>query len=137
MVGQRIGSRAAAEEWGRQVPRVDHECLELVDDLRSRGYVVAVLTNGTDTVSEEMRMLALAGHFDVIFNSAVIGHVKPDVHVYTHVLTALALDGGEVFFTDDSASNVEAATHSGIVAHHFRAVPPLRQALCAAGIDAG
>lgn len=137
VVGQCIGARAAAEEWGRQVPRVDHEVMLLVDALRNRGYVVAVLTNGTDTIAEEMRALGLDDRFDAIFNTATIGYAKPEPRAFRRVLEALDLHADEVFFTDDSARNAAGAGELGMPTHPFRGVSELRAALTVAGVEAG
>lgn len=134
VVGECVGSLAAAEEWGRQIPWVDDEVVALADALRGCGYLVAMLTNGTDTIPEEVRALGLDGHFDAIFNSAEIGFAKPDVRAFRHVLDSLDLDGSEVFFTDDSATHLEGAEQVGMAIHHFQGLDGLRRALSHAGI---
>lgn len=136
IVGRRIGNLPAAQEWGCQIPRIDVELLTLVDRLRARGYVVAVLTNGTDTTPKELRVQQLDMRFDAIFNSAAIGFIKPDVRAFTHVLEALSLGGGDIFFTDDSRTNVAGAKELGMPSHLYRGVRELRQALHAAGVKA-
>ena len=134
IVGQRIGNAEAAVEWGCLTPRVDEDVVGIVDDLRSRGYVVAVLTNGTDTIPEEMRESGRDRHFDAIFSSAAIGYAKPDGRAFRHVVEALGVSVDEVFFTDDSVRNLEGAAQLGMVTHHFHAVSALREALVVAGL---
>lgn len=137
VVGEHIHSPSAATTWAKQNPQVDQELMGLVARLSSRGYRTVILTNGTDSIPAEMRGIDPSGYFDEVFNSADIGHAKPDPRVYTHVLEALALQGHEVFFTDDQASNVAAAERLSIVVHHFRGVALLKHALVAAGVDVG
>ncbi|MCC2333836.1 HAD-IA family hydrolase [Cellulomonas wangsupingiae] len=67
-------------------------------------------------------------------NSAEIGHAKPDPAAFHHVLDALELSAGEMFFIDDAPRNLAAAADLGIVTHRFVDVPRLRAALVEAGI---
>ena len=129
MIAQHIGSAAAAAEWGSQPSQVDPDILQLATELRESGITTAILTNGTDTIPAEAAELGLIRHFDPIFNSAAIGYIKPDVRVFSHVLDHLGLDAQEVFFTDDSERKLQGARSSGMHAHHFTGIGPLRAAL--------
>ena len=100
-VGETVGSAAAAREWGSTPFTADPAMLALVDEVRSRGLTCAILTNGTDTIAEELRDSGIGTHFDQVFNSADIGHAKPDVRVFRHVAMALRLPPEDVFFIDD------------------------------------
>ncbi len=128
-VGESLGAPEAAREWGGQPPRVDPEVLELCDDLRRRGLTVAVLTNGTDTIPVEVAEQGIACRVDHVFNSAEIGHAKPDARAFQHVLDALDLPGDEVFFTDDSPSKLAGAVEVGMHTHAFVGLDDLRQEL--------
>lgn len=129
MISQRIGSAAAAAEWGSQPSRVDPNMLQLAAELRGAGVVTAILTNGTDTIPAEATELGLVRHFDPIFNSAAIGYIKPDERVFLHVLDQLGLEAHELFFTDDSERKLQGARACGMHAHHFTGIDPLRAAL--------
>lgn len=128
-IADRIGNESAATAWGAQPFTADPEVLALVDDLRAAGFVVAVLTNGTDTVRHELEHIGITDRFDAVFNSAEIGHAKPDVRAFQHVLDALGLSGPEVFFTDDSAGKLTGARALGMHTHHFAGMSGLRTAL--------
>lgn len=132
--GERIGSPQAAEEWGRHPSTPDAEMLALTDALRADGIRTAILTNGTDTIDAELRDLGIDEHFDAVFNSAVIGHAKPDVRAFQHVLRVLQLAPAEVLFTDDSAPKLMGADAVGIRTHHFDGIAGLRDALRVAGV---
>ena len=43
--------------------------LELADGLQDAGLTVAILTNGTDTINEEVPSLGIRQHVDFVFNS--------------------------------------------------------------------
>jgi putative hydrolase of the HAD superfamily len=133
-IGETLGAPDAAAEWGGRPPRVDPEMLLLADELRAKGLTVAVLTNGTDTIPGEMADQGIACRVDHVFNSAEIGHAKPDARAFRHVLEVLGLSGPEVFFTDDSPRKLAGAVEVGMRAHAFVGLADLRQALGAVGV---
>jgi len=133
-IGEVLGAPGAASEWGAQVPHVDPEMLELADELRARGVTVAVLTNGTDTIPIEVAEQGIACRVDHVFNSAEIGHAKPDRRAFEHVLEVLGLPGPEVFFTDDSPSKLAGAVEVGMHTHAFVGREDLRQELVRLGV---
>lgn len=119
---------------GSQPFRVDEEVLDLVDELRANGIRTAILTNGTDTIPDEVASINLGSHFESVFNSAEIGWTKPDVRAFQRVLDAMQLAPHEVFFTDDSASKLVGAEELGMPTHHFTGAARLREALREAGV---
>ncbi|WP_461635325.1 HAD family hydrolase [Glutamicibacter soli] len=133
-IGRTLGAYDAAEEWGKMSPQPDPAMLELTDELRSRGTIVAILTNGTDTIPTEVKAQGIQQHVDYVFNSATIGYIKPDQRVFQHIIDALGLEGPEIFFTDDSSSKLGGAVDLGFVTHHFKGVHTLREALTSTGV---
>lgn len=131
-VGRAVGSMEAATEWGADTGTVDPDVLQLVDELRSGGTTVAILTNGTDTVRAELITLGVEPRVDAIFNSAEIGVAKPDIRAFRHVTDTLGVAPGEVFFTDDSADKLTGADELGMSTHHFCGLDGLRAALAVA-----
>ena len=128
-VGERCGSPEAAAEWFSDRGKVDPAMLEIADTLRSQGTVVAILTNGTSTIPQEVENLGLVPHFDAIFNTAEIGYAKPDVRAFQAVLDRLHVAGPEVFFTDDSPSKLSGAIELGMTAEAFTGPANLRTTL--------
>lgn len=118
-VGDLVGAPAAAAERFGDIGVVDPAMLDLIDRVRTNGHTVAILTNGTDTIPDELRTLGIAPCVDAVFNTAEIGLMKPDPAVFHHVCDARRVQPGQVFFADDSARNVEAAAHVGMVARRF------------------
>ena len=133
-IGVQVGT-AAAEEWSAQPATIDDDVLGLIDDIRDAGVRTAVLTNGTDTIPAELAAHGLTSRFDAVFNSAEIGHAKPDTRAFRHVLDALGVDAAEVFFTDDSASKLVGAQHLSMHTHHYDGVDDLRARLRDSGVD--
>ncbi len=132
-IGETLGAPDAAREWGGRPPSVDPEMLDLADELRARGLVVAVLTNGTDTIPAEMADQGIGCRVDHVFNSAEIGMAKPDVRVFQHVLDVLELPAPSVFFTDDSTAKLAGADAVGMHTHAFVGRDDLRQELVRLG----
>lgn len=133
-IGESVGAPDAAIEWGGWPPQVDRQMLALCDELRANGLTVAVLTNGTDTIPAEVAEQGIACRVDHVFNTAEIGHAKPDPRAFRHVLDALGLPGEAVFFTDDSPSKLAGAVEVGMATHAFVGRDDLRQELGARGI---
>ncbi len=132
-VGDRVGHPVAARECFADLGVVDATMLDVVEALRAQGVVVAVLTNGTDTIPAEMEALGLDSRFEVIFNSAEMGVAKPDRRVFEEVCCRLRVAPSEVFFTDDSASKLKGAVEIGMTARLFEGVEPFRRHLAEAG----
>lgn len=130
-VGDRVGNPDAAAEWLADRGEIDASMIELVDQLRGAGTVVAILTNGTSTITDEMEELGLVPHFDAIFNSAEIGYAKPDVRAFQACCNDLRVDPTEVFFTDDSAAKLAGAIELGMTAEDFTSAERLRESLTA------
>lgn len=134
-IAMHLGNEVAATEWGQQPSEIDPALRELAEEVHRTGRVTAILTNGTDTIPDEMAAAELHDHFEPIFNSADIGYAKPDERVFQHVLDALDVSPEEVFFTDDSPSKLVGADALGIATHHFIDVARLRDALRAHGVQ--
>lgn len=128
-IGRAIDAPEAAEEWGRMPFHADEAVLGLVDRLRAQGRRTAILTNGTDTIPAELASLGIDRRFDRVFNSATIGHAKPDRRAFEHVLEALGLRPADVFFTDDSSDKLAGAEAVGMRTHLFDGADGLETAL--------
>ena len=133
-VGQSVGALQAALEWLAEPGVVDDSLMSIVDGLRARGVPVAVLTNGTDTIREEMVALELTDRFDAIFNSAEIGYTKPDRRAFEYVCEQLAVAPGAVFFTDDSSSKLAGAQELGMHARLYEGVESFQAHLAELGL---
>lgn len=114
-----IGSPEAVREWGEQPASVDVDVIDGVRRARRSSVRVALLTNGTDTVNDELARLGLADDFDAVFNSASIGQAKPNLEIYVHVLTALDVAPQHVLYVDDAETHVRAAAALGLRAIQF------------------
>ncbi|MEM8925510.1 MAG: HAD-IA family hydrolase [Actinomycetota bacterium] len=129
IVGRELANPVAAAELLSDRGTVDEAMVALITELRARGLVCALLTNGTDTIPDELAALGLDDVLDHVFNTAIIGTAKPEPEPFLHVCRALDLAPPEIFFTDDRPENTEAAAALGMTAHTFTGVDGLRAAL--------
>lgn len=95
--------------------------VDLVADLRGRGYGVHLATNQPPERAAYMRQkLGYDKLFDTSFYSCAVGAAKPDPEYFRKVLAALGAEPGEVGFVDDREANVAAAREVGLVAHRWQ-----------------
>jgi putative hydrolase of the HAD superfamily len=97
--------------------------INLMRDVRRRGYRMALLTNNVrEWEPLWRRMLPVDEIFEVIVDSAFVGIRKPDPEIYE--LTLERLGGGigavECLFVDDVEDNVATARILGMTAVRFR-----------------
>ena len=133
-VGEAVGNPNAAAEWLGEKGTVDLDMIALIDQLRANGTVVAILTNGTDTIPAELAELGVTEHVDAVFNTAEIGYAKPDPRAFEHACNALGVDPTQVFFTDDSERKLAGALTLGMTAEHFIGVAELQHQLASLGV---
>jgi putative hydrolase of the HAD superfamily len=76
----------------------------------------------------------LLSHFRQMYLSSSIGHLKPDVAAYDHVVRKIGAPAGRIVFFDDLAENVEAARAFGLRAIQVKSSRDVESALVALGI---
>jgi putative hydrolase of the HAD superfamily len=110
--------------------------LELMRELRGRGYRMAVLTNNVREWEELWRSkLAVDEIFELVVDSAWVGMRKPEPEIYHLTIARLdeTLEASQCLFVDDNELNVEAARELGLSAVRFvsneQAIPEIREAL--------
>jgi len=113
--GEHANEQAAAVcRWLNRVT-VDAVVLELISELRRRGYRCALATNQqrhrATFMSNELRYRAL---FDDCFFSCEMGVVKPDPRYFRAAVARLGLEAATVLFIDDKPTNVESARSVGL-----------------------
>lgn len=92
----------------------------LLKALRAKGVPVYALTNfGDRTFDLAEDKYPILKEFDQRFISARLHVTKPDPEIYAHVERATGHAPETLFFTDDSQSNIDAATARGWIGHLF------------------
>jgi glucose-1-phosphatase len=118
----------AVIDWSAFPGKVDHRYLDYLE-VKFAGIPVAVLTNGTSRLNQDLKTLGIADRFFKIFNSAEIGFCKPDRRVFDHVIEALDCKPSDVFFIDDSLSHVNMAKELGMSGHHYRSLEDFQKSM--------
>jgi len=85
----------------------------------SQNIPVGILSNTEQVTFSVIKDLISLNHFKYKFLSNEIGHIKPDVKIYSHVIENIPFPKEEIFFIDDLKTNVEAARNSGIDAVQY------------------
>lgn len=99
---------------------------DLLSDLSSN-YQLGCLSNTNtlhwnDFVNDENFL----EHFEFLFPSHLTGYLKPDPEAFTNAAEKMALETKEIFFIDDNALNVNAASNSGMVAYLAKGIDDVR-----------
>jgi epoxide hydrolase-like predicted phosphatase len=109
--------------------------IELMADLRDRGYRMAMLTNNVREWEPLWRsFLPVDEIFETVVDSGFVGMRKPEAEIYELTLSRLdGIEAGECLFIDDVELNCEAARERGIRAVRFhdneRSIPEIESAL--------
>ncbi len=111
------------------------ESLAVVEELHEKGMPLYALTNMPQEKAEMVfSKIPVWKHMRDAIISGDEKMMKPDPAIYHLALERLGLTAPEVFFTDDSAANIETAKRLGFVTHLFDRPETLRPALVAAGV---
>jgi putative hydrolase of the HAD superfamily len=133
-IAEIVGSTEAVAEWSSHRGEVDPDAVALIDELRAAGLTVALLSNATTRLEEDLEVLGLAPHLDVVFNTARLGVCKPNPAVYQQVVERLGVRGPQVAFTDDHPGWAAAAGAADIRGIPFVGVSALRTSLQELGV---
>lgn len=96
----------------------DPDAPRVIDELKRRGLLVAVISNTEDgRARESLEAAGLAERFDVIIDSHHVGLSKPDPAIFRHALELLKVEPREAVFVGDSyAHDALAAMSAGLAA---------------------
>ena len=118
------------EMLGETIP----ESLAVAEELLARGMPLYGLTNMPEEKAEMVfSRIPVMRHFKDIVVSGVEKIMKPGPEIFDLTLRRIGLPAEDIFFTDDSPANIEAARAKGFVTHLFDRPETLRPALVAAG----
>ena len=120
--------------WLEKDSRLSASLLKELAAVRCEGIRVYLATNQEHIRSAYlMAQLGLAGHFDGIFYSAMLGTKKPEADFFTRVRASVGLRGEEILLIDDSQRNIAAARQAGWQALHWTSdiSPTIVHDLCA------
>lgn len=113
-------AQAVVADWSRSAGAVDAEVLAVLRAARADGWQVALLSNATTRLRDDLARLGLHDELDVVLNSSDLGACKPDHWIFEEACRLLAIDPRACVFVDDSPANVSAAADVGMDAHQYR-----------------
>ena len=93
--------------------------VELIKELKAKGYKLYVLSNMSKEYIEYLRKLPVFEYFDYQAVSCEQHLGKPNHKFYEYLLSHCNLVPSETIFIDDRKDNVEVAAELGIVPFHF------------------
>lgn len=109
------------EAWNACIGTMPRERLDLIKELRRKGYHTHLLSNTNDLHWEEIKRLYFSegGYtceelFDHVFVSHEVQLAKPDPDIYRHVVRKIERPASQCLFIDDTQINVEAARREGL-----------------------
>lgn len=97
--------------------RIYEDVLEscILDKLKRRGVVLGVVSNWDSRLEDTLEAIGLAGRFDFILASAVVGSAKPDQKIFE---TALKLSGVRreeaCHIGDEPLTDIKGARQAGV-----------------------
>ncbi len=109
----------------------------LIEQIAAAGHRLALLSNAPADVAEAIAALAVTGRFEHLVFSCFLRSAKPDPACFGAALSKLGAPAGDVFFLDDRAENVAAATALGIRGLHFTDPAGARAELSRQGVLPG
>jgi putative hydrolase of the HAD superfamily len=82
---------------------VDPDATRVIDELKRAGLLVAVISNTEDgRLQDSLSAAGLAGRFDLLVDSQLVGCRKPDASIFRLALERLGVEAGEAAFVGDS-----------------------------------
>lgn len=112
----RLNDRYMAEVSQRIEPFDD--AWATLDRLRSRGYRLALLTNGPAEMQlEKIARFQVERHFDVVVIEGVFGRGKPNREVFDHALSVTGVASNEAWHVGDNLyADIGGAKNAGLSA---------------------
>lgn len=121
--GKDVSRQDIIEAWNSCIGDLPQHRLDLIKELRRRGYATHLLSNTNDLHWEEIkrRFFSREGYtcrdlFDGVFVSHEMHLSKPDRAIYTVAAQRIGTPVEQCYFIDDAEANVEGALRAGMQA---------------------
>ncbi len=133
-VASALGSPEAVREWETYRGDIDADVMETVREVRAAGFLVALGSNATDRLDEDLALLGVAGRFDAVVNASAIGVAKPQPAFFAAACQALDVPPAQVLFVDDTPRHIAGARAAGLVALRYTGHEDLAYVRAAFGV---
>ena len=128
-----VDAAAAAAAWSESGWDIDLSVIDMVIGVRTR-VPVALLSNATTRLLEDLERSGIADAFDVVVGSADLGHAKPARAAFEAAAERIGVPLERCLFVDDTVGHVEAARSFGLRAEVFTDSSELRDLLVELGL---
>lgn len=128
-----VDAETVADTFATVGWRIDESVVELVARVR-RHVPVALLSNASSRLADDLRLSGIHDAFDAVVGSAELGVCKPDRRAFRAAAERLGVPVHRCLFVDDTAGHVAAARDLGMRAIRFTDVDDLAAELEAAGL---
>lgn len=109
------------EAWNACIGQIPRYRLDMIKELRRKGYHTHLLSNTNDLHWEEIKRLYFSEEgytcqdlFDQVFVSHEVHLAKPDKEIYHFAIQKIGQLAEKCYFIDDTLLNVEAAKKEGL-----------------------
>jgi 2-haloacid dehalogenase len=127
--------KAFYARWKEMFQGIIEGSVEILKDVKERGYGQYALTNWSAELFEKSRAdFPFLGWFDGVVISGVEGITKPDSKIYLLLLERYSLRADTIIYIDDKEENVAAAGRLGMEGVLFRSPEQLRRDLSLRGV---
>lgn len=94
--------------------------IELLDNLKSGGYIRCIATNRTNTMAEVLKMHDMEPYFELVVTAADVAAAKPAPDELNKIMEELHLMPEELLFIGDSEYDQRAADGAGTLFAAFK-----------------
>lgn len=131
--GWQKGVGPLLDYWFNAEAKTDHAVLNFVDRWRASGFKIFLQTNQERYRAAFLwHKVGLKKHFDGIFSSCDLGHLKPSQSFWKAIHKKLPpVQKSEVMVWDDGRLNVLSAKKFGYTAYFYQNFVPFRKKLAA------
>ena len=133
-VGDVDRARALVRELDLYRGELDPLVLALVREVRAAGLPVALISNATAELADDLAAFGIAGDFDAVVNSSVVGVHKPTVEFFQIACEAVGVPPRHCLVVDDTDRNVRGARVAGLSAYRYEPPDDLRYVRAALGL---
>lgn len=126
---------AFAKRWVETNGEVIGETLDILREVKSKGYPVYGLSNwSAETFPLVKDRFPFLEELDDYLLSGMVGQIKPGEEIFRSFLKRVGRTAEECIFIDDNAANIETAGRLGFYAMQYHSPEKLRQDLLQLGI---
>ena len=127
-------ARSLMVEWDAYRGEIVPEVLAFAREVRAAGIPLALATNATANLRDDLVALGIADDFDVVINSSEIGVHKPSKEFFEAACRAVGVPAVRCLFIDDQDRNVRGARAAGLSAYRYEPPDDFRYVRAALGL---